>query len=203
LLKRIAIGFAIVLVLLLAGAIWLYVDVMGPGSDPEAEPTAAVTAPTAAPGQPVAKVPTASPEPPVAPVAVPGDPNRFVVTITEAQANEALRTQPEIRDSLAQANVSGVRLRFEPDQLVADARVPVWGKFKARISAAGRVSVNQGKLSFEVRSVRTGSLPAPRAVRDELEKHIGAALSRSNREHSGTFEAVEVRDGVMELRGRK
>jgi hypothetical protein len=129
--------------------------------------------------------------------------NEFVVKVTEQEANELVRTKPEIRQALEQAKVSDVRLRFEPDQLVAEARVPVWGKLKARVSAAGRVWAQDGELAFETRSVRAGSIPAPNTLREELDKQIGAALTRLNREHRGRFEDVQIRDGVLEIRGTK
>jgi hypothetical protein len=127
--------------------------------------------------------------------------DQFVVRVTEREANDFLRSKPEIREALAQAKVSDLRIRFERGQLVADARVPVWGRFKARVSAAGRVWAQDGNLAFETRSVRAGSLPAPGAVREELDAQISAALTRLNRERPGRFAEVQVREGVMEIRG--
>lgn len=203
--KRFAIGCLVILALLLGGSAWLCQDVLGPGPAPEApvhaEPDTPAT--TLDPPAPVQQGPpeTAS-APPATATPLPTS-DEFVVKVTESEANELLRTKPEIRTALEQAKVSDLRLRFEPDQLVADARVPVWGKLKARISAAGRVWAQGGNLAFEMRSVRAGSLPAPGAVRDELNEQIGAALTRLNRERQGRFDDVQIRDGVLEIRGTK
>ncbi|MGV3720209.1 MAG: hypothetical protein ACO1SX_04795, partial [Actinomycetota bacterium] len=203
--KRIVIGFLVLLALLLGGSLWLYQDVLGPGQSPEdwvqaesATPEPAADALPAPPPAPPEYAPAPSAETPPA-----SDANEFVVKVTEKEANELVRTKPEIRQALEQAKVSDLRLRFEPDQLVAEARVPVWGKLKARVSAAGRVWSEDGKLAFETRTVRAGSIPAPNAFREELDEQIGAPLTRLNREHRGRFEDVQIRDGELEIRGTK
>lgn len=206
--KRVAIGFLVILALLLGGSAWLYQDVLGPGPAPEesihaesgvpADPAPTREAPPVAPQTP----PEPAPEPPMDATPL-LESNEFAVKVTEQAANELVRTNPEIRQALEQAKVSDLHLRFEPDQLVAEARVPVWGKFKARVSAAGRVWAQDGELAFETRTVRAGSIPAPKALREELDEQIGAALTRLNREHHGRIEEVQIRDGVLEIRGTK
>lgn len=202
--RKVALTLLVLLGLLLGAGLWIYHDVLGPG--PGREPLLAESARVEEPQQPVAPAPLPRREGPgPAPRAESppdvADRDRIAVTVTETKANELLRTRPEIREALEQANVSNLRIRFEPDRLVAEGRVPVWADLKARVHATGRVWVEQGRLAYEIVSLRVGRFPAPRAAREELDRQIAAAISDLEDRFRGQVETIDIRKGEIRIEG--
>ena len=214
--RRIAMGLIVILVLLGAGALWLYQDVLAPAGQggniyadsqrPEPERRRAATETLERLQQQVQRPqpeapPTHAPSPSEPGALPPKDPDQFGVTITEKDANELISSLPEVQRALQQANVSDLNVRFEPDRLVAEARVPVVGGMKARVAATGRVFAQEGDLGYETESVRVGSFPAPKAVREELDRQLGASIKQLNERFRGRIDTVQVREDALEVRG--
>jgi hypothetical protein len=207
----------VLLVLLGAGALWLYQDVLAPSPASErvyadtsqTEPERRRSAKQALerlqeqvrqPAAPAAPADQAAPGSPSS--LPPKDPDQFGVTITEKDANDLVASLPEVQQALEQANVSELHLRFEPDRLVAEARVPVVGGMKARVTATGRVYAEDGDLGYETQSVRIGSIPAPKALREELDRQLGASIRQLNQRFHGRIDTVQVREDALEVRGK-
>lgn len=214
--RRIAIGLMVLLVLLGAGALWLYQDVLAPSpaservyaDTPQSEPERRRSAEQALERlqeqvhRPAAPAVPADQEAPGSASLPPKDPDQFGVTITEKDANDLVASLPEVQQALKQANVSDLRLRFEPDRLVAEARVPVVGGMKARVTATGRVYAEDGDLAYETEAVRIGSIPAPKALREELDRQLGASIKQLNQRFRGRIDTVQVREDALEVRGK-
>jgi hypothetical protein len=204
--------------LLGAGGLWLYQDVLGP-----AKPGANVYADSQRPeperrrsgeralerlqqqvqrprqdDAPVRRGPADAPT-----ETLPAkDPDQFGVTISEKDANDLLGSLPEVQRALEQANVSDLNIHFEPGHLVAEGRVPVVGGMKARITATGTISARDGDLVYATEDVRIGSFPAPKAVRQELDRQLGASVKRLNERFHGRIDSVQLRDQELEVRGK-
>lgn len=215
--RRIAIGLIVVLVLLGAGALWLYQDVLAPvpssgrvyadSSRPEPErrrnAEQALERLKEQVEHPAAQSPATSPSISNGQTTLPPkDPDQFGVTISEKDANDLVASLPEVQQALRQANVSDLNLRFEPDRLVAEARVPVVGGMKARLTATGRIYAENGDLAYETEAVRIGSIPAPKAIRDELDRQLGVSVKQLNQRFKGQIDAVQIREDALEVRGK-
>lgn len=215
--RRIAIGLIVFLVLLGAGALWLYQDVLEP-----AKPAGSVYADSQRPEperrrsaeqalerlqqqvhRPRHLVATTTAPEETPPESSPAkDPDQFGVILSEKDANELVSSLPEVQRALDQANVSDLRVHFEPDHLVAEGRVPVVGGMKARITATGKILAQDGDLLYTTESVRIGSFPAPKAVREELDRQLGTSVKQLNERFHGRIDTVQLRDQVLEVRGR-
>jgi len=215
--RRIAIGLIVFLLLLGVGALWLYQDVLGPAKAggnvyadsrrPEPErrrsaeqaleriqeqvqrPSRDAAPPAVTSGNPQETLPAKAPD-------------QFGVTISEKDANDLVSSLPEVQRALEQANVSDLRIRFEPGHLVAEGRVPVVGGMKARITATGKISARDGDLLYQTESVRIGSFPAPKTVRAELDRQLGTSVSQLNERFHGSIDIVQLRDQALEVRGK-
>lgn len=216
--RRIAIGLVVFLLLLGLGALWLYQDVLGPAktriavstAPPRPEPERRKAAREVLqrlqqqveqsqqqPAAPPAPAPTDTSQATLPPK----DPAQFAVTLSEKDANELVTSLPDVHQALEQANVSDLQLRFEPDRLIAAARVPVVNGMKARITATGNIFAQEGVLGYEAESVKIGSFPAPNAVRDELNKQLGKSIKEMTKHFKGRIETVQLRDQALEVRG--
>ncbi|MCC2668610.1 MAG: hypothetical protein K0Q72_1081 [Armatimonadetes bacterium] len=214
--RRIGIAF-LVLGLLGVLALWVYLDVLSPARRsnrvdaaparplPERERAAAQTLERL---KVQAQAPAPPPSSPGSPAAAPSapqarDPNQFGLTITEREANELIQSLPDIRNELLKAKVEDLEVRFEPDRLVAEARVPAVAGMKARVTAAGRLFAQNGRLGYETESVRIGSFPAPDAVRDELDKQLTASVEQLNKKLRGQIQEVVIGNRELRVRGMR
>jgi hypothetical protein len=130
-----------------------------------------------------------------------GQGNQFRVRLTEAEANDLIHSQPEVRKTLADYNISDLRVQFEPGRLIAGARVPLFGNVQARVTVRGRLWAEQGRLMYETESVSAGSFPAPGPLRDELDRQLKAVIQQLDRSLEGDVTGVNVTHDALEVEG--
>jgi hypothetical protein len=228
--RRIFLAFLLLAALAFAGLAFVVYDVTRPdarGKRPQTPATAPPAAENSPPGPQSSGEPGTAPQPPVPPpsepersarrtakrlaveikgapkAGAPQDDGRFEVTITDGELNEMVTSLPEVRMALEKQHINAPEIRFEPDRLVANARVPVYGGVEARVSLAGRVRAQDGKLVYETESVSIGSFPAPGPVRDELDKQIKKAVEGLDKSLKGRVEEVTLSEGSLLVRGTR
>jgi hypothetical protein len=114
------------------------------------------------------------------------------VRLSEREVNQMIRGLPEVRDSLKKARVSGTYVDFNPDEVVVGARVPLPGGASGRVTASGRIAVEDGRLVFHTTDLRLGSLPAPAALKKLLGQQIDAGMKELNESIEGRLKDVQV-----------
>lgn len=214
--RRIGIAFLIFLAVVIAGGLWVFHDVLGPARAPDrvdadsarplperqraAEQTLErlknqVQIPISASGTAEGSAT------PTAPASQDSGRRQFQVTLSQQEANNLVQSLPEVRKALGEADVSDLQLRFQPDRLVAEARVPAVAGMKARLTATGRIFAKDGDLAYETESVHIGSFPAPDAARDEIDKQLSKSVKQLNKQFRGDIQQVLLREGGLEVRG--
>jgi hypothetical protein len=138
--------------------------------------------------------------------AAPGEPprpKRFRLRITEEEANQLLTSYAAARKALAEAKVRAIHVRFEEGQVIVSARVPAFGNDTARVTAAGRLSAQDGKLAYELVDLRLGSVPMPEGLRKKLQEPLEKAVTDLNKKIKGRLEEIQIADGVLQLEGER
>ncbi len=131
------------------------------------------------------------------------EPEAFQVSITEEEANQLLRSLPEVRKSLAQSEVGSLRMEFQPERFVVRARVPLWGETQARASATLRAWAENGGIAYETESVRIGDFPAPERLRKELDTQLAAQFRLLEKRFKGHIESLEITEDNLTIRGTR
>lgn len=165
---------------------------------PAAAATITSPAPPAAAASPQPPAPAAVPTPSGVPA--PTAPSRFELHLSDSDVNALVAGTPDVRASLAKSKIEDLHLRFEPGQIVVEAMVPVVNDTQARISAAGRIWAQDGKLQYETRSVSLGSFPAP-GLKPELDRQLKSSIARLGAGLAERVDEVEIRTGELVVRG--
>ena len=122
--------------------------------------------------------------------------------VTQKEVNDLLIGLPEVRKTLSQQKIAAPELTFQPDRIVASARVPVYHGVQASVSAVGKVWAEDGHLAYRTEGVYLGDLPAPRRVRRELDRALRGSIQELNRKLGARIETVQVTDGELVVRVR-
>lgn len=131
------------------------------------------------------------------------EPEAFQVSITEEEANQLLRSLPEVRKSLAQTEINSLRMEFEPERLVVRARVPLWGETQARASATLRAWAENGGIAYETEAVHIGDFPAPERLRKELDTQLAAQFRLLEKRFKGRIEKLEIGENELTVSGTR
>jgi len=127
----------------------------------------------------------------------------FELRISEADLNEMIHGLPDVRKSLHSQKIEELTLDFVPGRLVAHARVPVYGQVQARVSVTGEITAKDGQLAYRSESMQVGMLPAPAALRRELDRHLGAAVKQMGEGLGGRLDEVSIDDEALVVRGER
>ena len=120
----------------------------------------------------------------------------FTLEISQEQLNTLL--QDNIRSQ--NAPVKDLRAGISSNGLALQGQVNYQG-IDAVVTMDGNVTVDAGKLKYNIESLQIGGFPAPKSLRRKAETQVTEKVNKYLAKTPGTIESVETQDRTLVIRG--
>jgi hypothetical protein len=120
----------------------------------------------------------------------------FTLNITEEQLNTLLQ------DSLRAENtpLRDLRAGISPSELALQGRVLYKG-VDTTVTMGGVVRADNGKLLYDINSLKIGMFPAPSSLKEKAEKQVAAQLNKYLSRAPGRISSVQLAEKKLTIEG--
>jgi hypothetical protein len=120
----------------------------------------------------------------------------FRVVATEEQLNTLLQD----RIDTSHFPIRDLTLGLKPGRIAAQGTASYSG-VETVVTVEGAVQVEDGRLRYQVDSLKLGGLPAPAKLKDKVEREVSQQLNRGLKHAPGQIKTVTVEDGELVVEG--